>query len=140
MKAQRKRRLYAISAIILGTSIAVSLAIYALRQNINLYFTPSQVVQGAAIKNREFRMGGMVVKNSIHRISNSLQVSFILTDYQKQIQVTYNGILPALFREGQGIVVQGKINSQNVFIADQVLAKHDEKYMPPKIKSIAQKD
>jgi cytochrome c-type biogenesis protein CcmE len=133
MKVQRKRRLYAIAAIALASSFAVALIAYALRQNINLYFTPTQVTQGSAPKNREFRMGGMVVKNSVQRQANTLQVNFVLTDYQNQIQVAFNGILPALFREGQGVVVQGKLNAQNILIANQVLAKHDEKYMPPKI-------
>lgn len=130
MKAHRKRRLYFIFAIVLGAGLAASFAIYALGQNINLYFTPSQLVAGQAPKNHLFRVGGMVKEGSVQR-SNGLNVRFILTDYKKDVVIKYNGILPALFREGQGIVVQGQFNQMGIFIADQVLAKHDEKYMPP---------
>jgi len=134
MKPQRKKRLYFIIAILIGVSAAASLAIYALGQNMNLYFTPSQVVAGEAPINHVFRMGGMVKKDSFKRIPNTLQTNFILTDYHSEIPVQYTGILPALFREGQGIVVQGKLTSKGDYIADQVLAKHDEKYMPPGLK------
>lgn len=134
MKPQRKKRLYFIIAILIGVSAAASLAIYALGQNMNLYFTPSQVVAGEAPINHTFRMGGMVKQNSFKRVPNTLQINFVLTDYQQEIPVQYIGILPALFREGQGIVVQGKLNSSGEYTADQVLAKHDEKYMPPGLK------
>jgi cytochrome c-type biogenesis protein CcmE len=128
----RKRRLMLISFIVMGVSIAVVLALYALKQNINLYFTPSQIVSGAAPKDHEFRVGGMVRKGSVRHAANSLQVSFVLTDMKKDLAVQYNGILPDLFREGQGIVAQGRLQD-GVFTATEVLAKHDEKYMPPLI-------
>lgn len=135
MKPHRRRRLYFILVILLGVSLAVSLAIYALGQNVNLYYTPTQLVAEQAPPQQVFRMGGMVKQGSFVRQPNSLQLRFVLTDYQHEVPVQYTGILPALFREGQGIVVQGRLNAQGVFIADQVLAKHDEKYMPPGIKS-----
>jgi len=131
MKSHRKKRLYFILAILLGVSAATSLAIYALGQNMNLYFTPTQIAAGDAPAQRVLRMGGMVKQGSFKRTANSLQVHFTLTDYQHNVAVEYTGILPALFREGQGVVVQGKLSDNNNFIADQVLAKHDEKYMPP---------
>ena len=137
MKAQRKQRLYFILAGIVGVSIAVSLVIYALGQNINLYYTPSQVAEGQAPKNHIFRIGGMVKSGSIQRIPHSLQVNFALTDYQNTLIIHYTGILPALFHENQGIVVQGKFDSTGRYIAEQVLAKHDEKYMPPNIKKLS---
>ncbi len=139
MKPNRRRRLYFIFAILIGAGAAVSLAIYALGQNINLYFTPSQMAAGQAPLQQTLRMGGMVKKGSFQRVPNTMQVHFVLTDYQQEVSVHYTGILPALFREGQGIVVQGKLNAQGQFVADQVLAKHDEKYMPPDIKKIIQK-
>ncbi len=133
MKPHRRRRVYFIIVILVGVAMAVSLAIYALGQNVNLYYTPTQL-SVAQTPQSMFRLGGMVKVGSFVRDPDSLQVHFVLTDYQHQIPIQYTGILPALFREGQGIVVQGKLNSQGIFIADQVLAKHDEKYMPPGIK------
>jgi cytochrome c-type biogenesis protein CcmE len=134
MKPHRRRRLYFIIAILAGVSMAVSLAIYALGQNVNLYYTPTQLALAQSPPRQMFRMGGMVKVGSFVRQPDSLKVHFVLTDYQHELPVQYTGILPALFREGQGIVVQGKLNPQGAFMADQVLAKHDEKYMPPGIK------
>jgi len=131
MKPHRRRRLYWIMAILFGVGTATSLAIYALGQNVNLYFTPSQLVANYPPAGHVFRIGGMVKKSSFIREANSLKVHFVLTDYQDEVLVEYTGILPTLFREGQGVVVQGKLNREGKFIADQVLAKHDEKYMPP---------
>jgi cytochrome c-type biogenesis protein CcmE len=133
MIPKRKRRLYLVIYILSGVSLAVSLVIYALGQNVNLYFTPSQWVKASMPPQREVRLGGMVKKGSFKRQPNSLQVSFIVTDYKQEVLVQYTGILPALFKEGKGVVVQGKRNAQGYFIADQVLAKHDEKYMPPSL-------
>ncbi len=131
MKLHRKKRIYTIVVILFGVSIATGLVIYALGQNVNLYVTPSQVTAQTAALVRAFRLGGMVKEGSFQREENSLKVHFVLTDYHNEIPVQFIGILPALFREGQGIVVQGKLNNAGVFIADQVLAKHDENYMPP---------
>lgn len=135
MKQQRKIRLILILMLIGGVSTALGLTLYALKKNINLYLTPTQVIVGAAPQKREFRMGGLVKTGTFHRAKNSLQVSFVLTDFHHEMKVAYNGILPALFREGQGIIVQGKLTKEKIFVATQVLAKHDEKYMPPDIKT-----
>lgn len=134
MKPLRKQRLYYIIAILLGMSVAAALVIYALGQNVNLYFTPAQVYDQQAPVGRAMRMGGMVKKGSFVRVPNSLEVHFMLTDYQRDVPVQFTGVLPALFREGQGVVVQGKLDAARHFIADQVLAKHDENYMPPGIR------
>lgn len=131
MLPKRKRRLYFIILLISGMSISVGFALFALRQNINLYYTPQQLLQQSMPSKHAVRLGGMVVKNSIKRQAHSTQVSFELTDYHAKIKVIYDGILPSLFREEQGIVAQGHLNKQGVFIADQVLAKHDSTYKPP---------
>ena len=110
--------------------------LYALRQNINLFYTPTQVISGEAPINHPFRVGGMVKKGSLHRDKESLLVEFIISDFNKEIKLAYTGILPDLFREGQGIVAHGKLDQQGNFKADQVLAKHDENYMPPEVRSI----
>jgi cytochrome c-type biogenesis protein CcmE len=134
MNPQRRRRLITIGLMVLGIAVAAALVLYALRTNINLYFTPSQVDPMAMQKLPQFRMGGLVEKGSVIHDEKGLGVHFQLTDYKRIIAVHYNGILPALFREGQGLVVQGHLNEQGEFMANQVLAKHDEKYMPPSIK------
>lgn len=133
MNVQRKRRLTTIGFMVLGLSVAAGLVLYALRSNINLYFTPSQVDPLSMQQLPQFRMGGMVEKGSVSHDKTGLGVHFQLTDYTRAIWVHYDGILPALFREGQGLVVQGHLNKQGDFIANQVLAKHDEKYRPPSI-------
>ena len=135
MNIIRKRRLYWVLSIIAGVAIAVGIGLYALRYNINLYLTPTQVEQGQATHNQVFRMGGMVEKGSFHRDAGTLKSQFVLTNYQDKVQVKYTGILPTLFREGQVLVVQGRLNKYGIFIADEVLAKHDETYKPPGIKS-----
>jgi cytochrome c-type biogenesis protein CcmE len=138
LNLKHKRRLYTLFFIILGVSCAVLLVLYALKQNINLYFTPEQLSESNArqmAQQRVIRIGGMVRKGSVQRDSQSLSVSFDLTDYKKIIPVQYTGILPTLFREGQGVVVQGKMSAQGLFMANEVLAKHDENYMPPGIKN-----
>ena len=134
MLIKRRRRLYFIVFLIAGISIAVGLSLFSLRQNINLYYTPVQVLEHKAPNGRVFRLGGMVVKGSVHRVPNTLRISFVLTDYHANIKVKYNGMLPSLFRVGQGIVAQGKLNLKGVFIADQVLAKHDSTYRPPGVR------
>lgn len=133
MTPQRKQRLTIYSLIVLGTGLIVGLVMYALKQNINLFYSTTQVVSGEAPKDTRIRVGGMVTKGSLQRDSNSLHVSFVVTDTANDVKVEYTGILPDLFREGQGIIAQGKLNSQGVFQADEVLAKHDENYMPPEI-------
>ena len=131
MLIKRRRRLYIVISLLLGVGLATGLVLYALRQNINLYYTPAQAVQHAMPPGRVFRLGGMVMKNSVHHSPESLKVNFVLTDYHQHMTVQYDGVLPALFREGQGIVAQGSLTQQGVFVATQVLAKHDENYKPP---------
>ena len=133
MHPLRKRRLLLIIFMLLGIGLAAGFALYALQQNINLFFTPSQVLAGEAPKNQRFRLGGMVQAGTVHRDPKSLQVSFAVSDMKKEMTVQYSGILPDLFREGQGVVMDGQLNSQGVFVAQEVLAKHDENYMPPQL-------
>jgi cytochrome c-type biogenesis protein CcmE len=127
-----------VGLIVVGCTIATGLALLALRENINLFFSPSQIVDGTAPSNTTIRLGGMVVSGSIQRGEN-LGVTFVLTDLAEQVTVAYEGILPDLFREGQGIVTQGKLDSSGRFLAQQVLAKHDETYMPPEVNDALRK-
>ena len=127
-----------VGLIVVGCTIATGLALLALRENINLFFSPSQIVDGTAPSNTTIRLGGMVVTGSIQRGDN-LGVTFVLTDLAEQVTVAYEGILPDLFREGQGIVTQGKLDSSGRFFAEQVLAKHDETYMPPEVNDALRK-
>jgi cytochrome c-type biogenesis protein CcmE len=123
---------------VVGCTIATGLALLALRENINLFFSPSQIIEGTAPSNTTIRLGGMVVAGSVQRGDN-LGVTFVLTDLAEQVTVTYEGILPDLFREGQGIVTQGKLDSTGRFVAEQVLAKHNETYMPPEVNDALRK-
>jgi cytochrome c-type biogenesis protein CcmE len=139
MNPKRKQRLILISAMVIGVVVAVSLILLALNENINHYFDPTQVVAGEAPQDHTFRIGGMVVDGSVQREVGELMVSFGLTDYQKTVTVTYDGILPDLFREGQGVVALGKLKD-GVFVAEEVLAKHDENYMPPEVAASLKKE
>lgn len=132
MLSPRKRRFSFILLVLASLSLTIGLSLYALREKVNLYKTPEEVMAAPLNPDLTFRLGGMVVKGSVKQ-GNNLQVNFILTDFHAQIPVQYQGILPALFREGQGIVAQGRLNGQGVFIADEVLAKHDANYKPPGI-------
>jgi cytochrome c-type biogenesis protein CcmE len=116
-----------------GIGTASTLVLSALRENINLFYTPTQIANGEAPHDTRIRAGGMVEKGSLQRSNDSLNVKFIVTDLNKSVTITYRGILPDLFREGQGIVALGKLNADGVVVADEVLAKHDEKYMPPEV-------
>ena len=138
MTPRRRQRLVMVGLIVVGCTIATGLALLALRENINLFFSPSQIVDGTAPSNTTIRLGGMVVAGSVQRGEN-LGVTFVLTDLAEQVTVTYEGILPDLFREGQGIVTQGKLDSSGRFLAQQVLAKHDETYMPPEVNDALRK-
>jgi cytochrome c-type biogenesis protein CcmE len=135
MNPIRKQRLIFIACILGCMTFAVGLALYALSQNINLFFSPTQIALGQAPKNHVFRLGGIVKNHSVHHLSNSSEITFIVADNKNQITVDYAGILPDLFREGQSVVVEGKLNAQGVLMASQVLAKHDEKYLPKGIYS-----
>ncbi|MEN5301399.1 cytochrome c maturation protein CcmE [Pseudomonas sp. TWI628] len=133
MNPQRKKRLFIILGLLAGVAVAVGFALSALQQNINLFYTPTQIANGEAPLDTRIRAGGMVEKGSVQRSSDSLDVRFVVTDFNKSVPITYRGILPDLFREGQGIVALGKLNGDGVVVADEVLAKHDEKYMPPEV-------
>lgn len=130
MKPRHKKISFIIFAVA-GLSVATLLVLNAFSSNIVFFFSPTQIANGEAPVNQTFRLGGMVKDNSVNRSDDGLQVQFIVTDTLQDIPVRYTGILPDLFREGQGVVAQGKLQSSGVFTAEQVLAKHDEKYMPP---------
>lgn len=134
MHPKRKQRLIIISLVMTGLMLATGLILYALSQNINLYLTPSEITS-QHLKQKNIRLGGMVQKGTIHHANKTLMVDFMVTDYTKQVKVQFSGVLPALFREGQGVVVEGRLDGSGAFQATRVLAKHDEKYMPPKIKA-----
>ena len=129
--SHRRKKLGLIIAMVLGVGVAVGMVTMALKENINLFFSPSQVIAGEAPIDHTFRIGGMVTTGSVKRNKDSLEVYFEVTDTAKNLPVVYTGILPDLFREGQGIVAQGKLRHDGVFVASEVLAKHDETYMPP---------
>ncbi len=133
MKPARKQRLYLIGLIVIGVGLAATFALQAFNDNLMYFFSTTDVVAGKAPKDRLFRLGGMVVDGSVKRPGDGILVQFKLTDYEKDVTVEYSGILPDLFREGQGIVAKGKLNNKGVFVAEEVLAKHDENYMPPEV-------
>lgn len=139
MKPARKQRLILIGLMVLGASLATAFALKSFNDNLMYFFSPTDVVAGKAPKDALFRLGGMVIKGSVERPDKGMMVRFKLTDFSKEVTVEYTGILPDLFREGQGIVAHGRLNSQGVFIAEEVLAKHDENYMPPEVKASLKK-
>jgi cytochrome c-type biogenesis protein CcmE len=129
----RHRRLYWVLAILGGVGLAGLLALRAFEQNVMFYFDPSKIAAGEVREGQRFRLGGMVEKGSVVRTPGSLDVRFVVTDFSHSVPVHYNKVLPDLFREGAGVVAHGRLNAQGDFIADEVLAKHDEKYMPPEV-------
>lgn len=133
MTPKRKQKLILISLMVVGVSIAVGLMVYAFDQNIQLFRSPTEVKAGDVPEGRTFRVGGLVVAGSVRRNEGSLKVVFDITDGAASMPVSYDGILPDLFREGQGIVANGKMDANNQFVAHEVLAKHDESYMPPEV-------
>jgi cytochrome c-type biogenesis protein CcmE len=133
MRAARKKRLYLIALMVIGVGIAVAFALNAFNQNLMFFYSPTQVAAGEAPKDHPFRLGGLVTDGSVQRQPDGLTVQFDLTDTDKHVKVQYTGILPDLFREGQGIVANGRLRDDGVFVADEVLAKHDENYMPPEV-------
>lgn len=135
MKLHRKRKLAVILFVATGLSATVGLTLFALGQNMNMFYTPSQVAMGEVEVGRRFRIGGMVKEGSFVSDSDSLKVRFETTDYAHAVPVEYEGILPDLFREGQGIVAEGSVDSQGLFSASKVLAKHDENYMSQEVKA-----
>ncbi|TAL51297.1 MAG: cytochrome c maturation protein CcmE [Methylovulum sp.] len=139
MKPVRRQRLILIVLMILGIGTAVGFALKSFNENLMYFFSTTDVMAGKAPKDALFRLGGMVVKGSVERPGDGLTVRFKLTDFSKEVTVEYTGILPDLFREGQGIVANGKLDGRGVFVAEEVLAKHDENYMPPEVKASLKK-
>ncbi len=133
MHPRRKQRLVWVSLIVVLSSAAIGLTAFALRDNINLFYPPADVVAGKAPSDRNIRLGGMVVEGSIERSDTNLTTQFVVTDYEGSVAVRYTGILPDLFAEGQGVVAEGRLDGEGVLVATQVLAKHDENYMPPEV-------
>ncbi|MEM9620992.1 MAG: cytochrome c maturation protein CcmE [Pseudomonadota bacterium] len=134
MNPKRKRRLYMVVFLLVTMSGTTAALMLALEQNINMFYPPEEVVSGVAPVNVPIRAGGMVAEGSVQRSLDSLAVRFVLTDHQgADFEVMYDGILPDLFREGQGILVQGELQADGNFVAREVLAKHDENYMPPEL-------
>jgi cytochrome c-type biogenesis protein CcmE len=129
----RRRRLALVVGIVAGVSIAGALALSAFRQNVTFFFDPTQVTSGQVPVGERFRLGGMVTQGSVQRAPGSLEVHFVVTDFNHDVPVSYTGVLPDLFREGAGVVAHGRLRQDGTFVADEVLAKHDEKYMPPEV-------
>lgn len=134
----RRKRLLVVAGILVGVGASVALAVMASRENIMFYFDPTQIAAGKAPADKRFRVGGMVVKGSVQKSASQdhpgeIDVRFVLSDFAHDVPVKYSGILPDLFREGQGIIAHGQLDKSGTFVADEVLAKHDEKYMPPEV-------
>jgi cytochrome c-type biogenesis protein CcmE len=130
----RQKRMITVVAILAGVGIATTFALQSFQKNLLYYYSPSQIQAGEAPSTRSFRVGGLVENGSLKREPGSLEVRFMLTDYAHQQRVSYTGVLPDLFREGQGVIARGKLGPDGMFVAEEVLAKHDENYMPPEVK------
>lgn len=138
MKARHKRMGFIVAGLA-GLAIAAGLVLNALNSNLSLYISPTDVLAGQAPKEKAFRLGGMVVEESLQRENDGLTVHFKVTDNANIIPVTFTGILPDLFQEGEGVVAQGRMGPGGVFQASEVLAKHDETYMPPEVAEMLEK-
>ncbi len=134
----RQKRLFLAGMALVGVIVAATLAINALQGNMAYFFSPSQVVAGTVKPGETFRLGGMVRSGTLEKSSDSLESRFIVTDNVRQVVVSYSGILPDLFKEGQGTVAKGRIGKDGIFYAEEVLAKHDESYMPPEVAAAMQ--
>jgi cytochrome c-type biogenesis protein CcmE len=133
MTPKRKKRMTLIGLMLAGIAIAAGFALQAFNENLMFFYAPSEVVAGEAPTGRMIRVGGLVTDGSVQRQSDGLTVQFDVTDNEETITVQYTGILPDLFREGQGIVAHGRLQQDQLFVAEEVLAKHDENYMPPEV-------
>jgi cytochrome c-type biogenesis protein CcmE len=134
----RRKRLWMIVAVLAGVGLATTVALKAFKNNLQYFYDPSTVAEGKAPADRQIRVGGMVVKGSFVTATGTLERTFVITDFAHQLTVHYTGVLPDLFREGQGVIAHGQLRDGG-FVADEVLAKHDEKYMPPEVaKSLKQ--
>jgi cytochrome c-type biogenesis protein CcmE len=130
----RQKRMATVAAILVGVGIATAFALQSFEKNMLYYYSPTQILAGEAPDSRTIRVGGLVENGSVQRAPGSLEVRFTLTDFANTVGVSYTGVLPDLFREGQGIIARGKLSDQGLFVAEEVLAKHDENYMPPEVK------
>lgn len=130
----RQKRMATVAAILMGVGIATAFALQAFEKNMLYYYSPTQILAGEAPDTRSIRVGGLVENGSVKREPGSLEVRFTLTDFANTVGVSYTGVLPDLFREGQGIIARGKLTGEGMFVAEEVLAKHDENYMPPEVK------
>ncbi|MFK7975056.1 MAG: cytochrome c maturation protein CcmE [Halioglobus sp.] len=139
MHPVRRQRLFLVLFVVLFSSAAIGLIAYALRGNINLFYPPAEVAAGKAPVGKALRVGGMVVQGSVQRSDSDLEVRFELTDYQARVPVVYRGILPDLFAENEGAVASGTLNADGLLEATEVLAKHDETYMPPEVADALEK-
>ena len=133
MHPKRKQKLILVGLMVASVAVAAGFILNAFNKNIQLFFSPSEVIAGEVPEGAEFKVGGLVAADSVKRIGDGLTVEFALTDNGETIPVRYTGILPDLFREGQGTISVGKLDADGVFIAKKVLAKHDENYMPPEV-------
>jgi cytochrome c-type biogenesis protein CcmE len=129
----RRRRLYWVLGIVAGVGLAAALALRAFQQNVMEYYDPTHIAAGEIAQGKRFTLGGMVEQGSLKRTPGSLEVNFVVTDFRHSIPVRYDKVLPDLFREGAGMVAHGHLDASGTFVADEVLAKHDEKYMPPEV-------
>lgn len=129
----RRRRMMLVGLIVLGVGAAVTFALSAFQENLLYFYSPSDLSAGKAPADRVFRVGGMVTEGSYTRPAGSMEARFVLTDFEHDVTVSYTGVLPDLFREGQGIIARGRLSGDGTFVAEEVLAKHDENYMPPDV-------
>ena len=139
MTPTRKRRLIAVLLILAGVGIASTIAFYSLQENLLYFQSPSEVAEQAMPAGRQFRLGGLVKPGTVNRTGAGLTTQFVVTDGPAELEVQYVGILPDLFREGQGVIARGALNTQGSFDATEVLAKHDENYMPPEVADALEK-
>lgn len=139
MTPKQKKRAFVVSCIAVGISLSAALAITAFQDTLLYFLTPTDIVTQNNIPDKNFRLGGLVADNSFLRL-DGIEVQFAITDLQETITVRFEGILPDLFREGQGVIVKGQLNPDNLFIAEEVLAKHDENYMPPEVQEALDKN
>ena len=122
-----------IGLVLAGVVVSAGLALRAFQENLLYFFSPTQVADGEAPTERSFRLGGMVLEDSVSRATGSMTVNFVVTDFLHSVPVEYTGVLPDLFQEGKGVVTRGRIDASGRFLAEEVLAKHDENYMPPEV-------
>jgi cytochrome c-type biogenesis protein CcmE len=129
----RQQRMLAVGLVVVGVAIATGLTLQAMKDSMMFFVSVTEVSEGKFPENRNFRVGGLVKDGSVHREEGSLEMTFLVTDLRCDLSVSYTGVLPDLFREGQGVVAHGRLEDDGVFIADEILAKHDENYMAPEV-------